>query len=49
MSDPVHVIFYCVSYMSDPVHVIFYCVSYMSDPVDVILSQTCNLHNKIIT
>jgi hypothetical protein len=23
MSDPVHVIFYCVSYMSDPVHVIF--------------------------
>jgi hypothetical protein len=21
MSDPVHVIFYCVSYMSDPVHV----------------------------
>jgi hypothetical protein len=23
MSYPVHVIFYCVSYMSDPVHVIF--------------------------
>jgi hypothetical protein len=34
MSDPVHVIFYCVSYMSDPVHVIFCCVSYI------------NLHNK---
>jgi hypothetical protein len=25
MSDPVHVIFCCVSYMSDPVHVIFCC------------------------
>jgi hypothetical protein len=25
MSDPVHVIFCCISYISDPVHVIFCC------------------------
>jgi hypothetical protein len=44
MSDPVHVIFYCVSYMSDPVHVIFCCVSYMSDPVHVIFYTQQNHH-----
>jgi hypothetical protein len=43
MSDPVHVIFYCVSYMSDSVHVIFYCISYMSDTVHV-MNLLCKLY-----